>query len=225
MAPPFFPQRKGGRSVRGQSPLNPRAALSIFFSGKSTRTILPKPTRIKREPRGPRGPVGRGTENMWRPKNPGPQPLFLSLVFMISRGRFSSKENRQDHLGSGGIPQRRFCFLLSPRTKGSGRALDSFFARIAFFMRGQTMKPFFYMRSCRAAPPFLTSRKGGKKRQGAKPPEPPGGLVDFLLMKIDSNAATRTGQYNEGARLGAGLKQYSGPNPRGRSPSFYRRFL
>ena len=61
--------------------------------------------------------------------------------------------------------------------------------------------------------------------RGAKPPEPPGGLVDFLLMKIDSNAATRTGQYNEGARLGAGLKQYSGPNPRGRSPLLYRRFL
>ena len=47
------------------------------------------------------------------------------------------------------------------------------------------MKPIFYMRSCRAAPPFLTSRKGGKKRQGAKPPEPPGDFVDFLLMKID----------------------------------------
>ena len=87
--------------------------------------------------------------------------------------------------GGPGKPRRRFCFLLSPRTKGSGRALDSFFARIAFFMRGQTMKPFFYMRSCRAAPPFLTSKKGGKKRQGAKPPEPPGGFVDFLSMKID----------------------------------------
>mgnify|MGYP006888343763 FL=1 len=52
-------------------------------------------------------------------------------------------------------------------------------------MRGQTMKPIFYMRSCRTAPPFLTSRKGEKKRQGAKPPEPPGDFVDFLSMKID----------------------------------------
>ena len=57
-------------------------------------------------------------------------------------------------------------------------------------MRGQTMKPFFYMRSCRAAPPFFPQRKGGKKRQGALPPEPPGDFVDFLSMKINSNAAT-----------------------------------
>ena len=32
--------------------------------------------------------------------------------------------------------RRRFCFLLSPRTKGSGRAVDNFLGRIAFFMRG-----------------------------------------------------------------------------------------
>ena len=63
--------------------------------------------------------------------------------------------------------------------------IGQFFVRIAFFMRGQTMKPFFYMRSCRAAPPFFPQRKGRKKRQGAKPPEPPGGFVDFLSMKID----------------------------------------
>ena len=95
-----------------------------------------------------------------------------------------SPEERTDRIPWGpGEPRRRFCFLLSPRTKGSGRALDSFFARIAFFMRGQTMKPFFYMRSCRAAPPFLTSRKGGKKRQGAKPPESPGGLPTFFSGK------------------------------------------
>ena len=52
------------------------------------------------------------------------------------------------------------------------------------------MKPIFYMRSCRAAPPFFPQRKGRKKRQGALPPEPPGGFVDFLSMKINSNAAT-----------------------------------
>ena len=38
---------------------------------------------------------------------------------------------------------------------------------------------------CALAPPFFPQRKGGKKRQGAKPPEPPGGFVDFLSMKID----------------------------------------
>ena len=121
---------------------------------------------------------------MRRPKNLGPQPLIVSLVFMITAGRFSSKENRQDPPGSGGTPA---AFLLSfvAEDKRKWPRIGQFFVRIAFFMRGQTMKPFFYMRSCRAAPPFLTSRKGGKKRQGAKPPEPPGGFVDFLSMKID----------------------------------------
>ena len=62
------------------------------------------------------------------------------------------------------------------------------------------MKPFFYMRSCRAAPPFFPQRKGGKKRQGTKPPEPPGGFVDFLSMKIDSNHTAKTNPYKKGAR-------------------------
>ena len=38
------------------------------------------------------------------------------------------------------------------------------------------------------APPFFSIRTGGKNRQGAFPPEPPGGFVDFLSMKIDSDA-------------------------------------
>ena len=33
--------------------------------------------------------------------------------------------------------------------------------------------------------PFLSAKKGGKKRQGAKPPESPGDFVDFLFRKID----------------------------------------
>ncbi len=33
--------------------------------------------------------------------------------------------------------------------------------------------------------PFLPAKKGGKKRQGAKPPESPGDFVDFLFRKID----------------------------------------
>ena len=39
-------------------------------------------------------------------------------------------------------------------------------------------------------PPFFTERKEAKNRQGALPPEPPGDFVDFLSMKINSNAAT-----------------------------------
>ena len=68
------------------------------------------------------------------------------------------------------------------------------------------LKSRFSFRLCREAPPFFPQRKGGKKRQGALPPEPPGGFVDFLSMKIDSDAATRTGLYKKGLRpQGLGL--------------------
>ena len=95
--------------------------------------------------------------------------------------------------------------------------IGQFFVRIAFFMRGQTMKPFFYMRSCRAAPPFFPQRKGGKKRQGALPPEPPGGFVDFLSMKIDSDAGPSSRPYKKGCGPGDGLPHFFSPAPN-RSP-------
>ena len=95
---------------------------------------------------------------------------------MITVGRFSWKENRQDPLGSGGTPAA-FLLPFVAEDKRKWPRIGQFFVRIAFFMRGQTMKPFFYMRSCRAAPPFFPQRKGGKKRQGALPPEPPGILI------------------------------------------------
>ena len=73
--PPFFSIRKGGKNRQGALPLNPRAALSIFFLGKSTRTPPSDPAYIKRgcgprgwgccifsaplptDPRGPRAPL------------------------------------------------------------------------------------------------------------------------------------------------------------------------
>ena len=66
--------------------------------------------------------------------------------------------------------------------------------------------------------PFLSAKKGGKKRQGAKPPESPGDFVDFLFRKIDSNHTAKTNPYKKGARgpvdrLGAGLKTCGGPKP------------
>ena len=127
--PLSFRKERGERSVRGEPP-EPPGDFVDFLSMKINSNAATRTGPYNEGARGPRGPVGRGTEKAQRPQSPGPQPLFLSLVFMISRGRFSSKENRQDHLGSGGIPQRRFCFLLSPRTKGSGRALDSFLSEL-----------------------------------------------------------------------------------------------
>ena len=71
--------------------------------------------------------------------------------------------------------------------------------------------------------PGDSNRGGGKKRQGAKPPELPGGLVDFLLMKIDSNAATRISPYNEGAPgprgpVGRGTEKAQRPQSPGPQP-------
>ena len=66
--------------------------------------------------------------------------------------------------------------------------------------------------------------------RGAKPPEPPGGLVDFLLMKIDSNAATRISPYNEGAPgprgpVGRGTENMWRPKSPGPQPLVYLWFL
>ena len=53
---------------------------------------------------------------------------------------------------------------------------------------------------CVLAPPFLSAKKGGKKRQGAKPPESPDDFVDFLFRKIDSNHTAKTNPYKKGAQ-------------------------
>ena len=136
-----------------------------------------------REPRAPGARLGAGLKTCGGPNPRGRGPLCI-VGFYDNGGEILLKREPTGSLGSGGTPA---AFLLSfvAEDKRKWPRIGQFFVRIAFFMRGQTMKPFFYMRSCRAAPPFLTSRKGGKKRQGAKPPEPPGGFVDFLSMKID----------------------------------------
>ena len=72
LAPPFFPQRKGGKKRQGGNPLNPQVTLSIFFSGKSTRTILPKPTRIKRGPGAPGVRLCAGLKTCDGPKTRSP---------------------------------------------------------------------------------------------------------------------------------------------------------
>ena len=41
-------------------------------------------------------------------------------------------------------------------------------------------------------PPFFTERKEAKNRQGALPPESPGGFVDVLFRNIDSHLIAQT---------------------------------
>ena len=66
-------------------------------------TMLPKSAHAMREPEAPGVRLGAGLKTCGGP-NPGAVAPYVSLVFMITVGRFSWKENRQDHLGSGGTP-------------------------------------------------------------------------------------------------------------------------
>ena len=121
---------------------------------------------------------------MRRPKSWGRGPLCI-VGFYDNGGEVLLKREPTGSPGVWGYPPAAVLLPFVAEDKRKWPRIGQFFVRIAFFMRGQTMKPFFYMRSCRAAPPFFPQRKGRKKRQGAKPPEPPGGFVDFLSMKID----------------------------------------
>ena len=60
----FLYTKKEGKDVPRGSPLEPPGGLPTFFSGKPAGGRTPEPAHTMREPRGPRGPVGRGTENM-----------------------------------------------------------------------------------------------------------------------------------------------------------------
>ena len=70
-----------------------------------------------------------------------------------------------------GIPRWRFCILLSPGTKGCGRAFDGLFRRIAFVMRGQPAIPVFFRFGLRATF-FLHTKKEGKDVPRGNPLEP-----------------------------------------------------
>ena len=81
-------------------------------------------------------------------------------------------------------PRRRFAFFFRRGEKGSGRAFDFLFSKIAFFLRGRPAIPVFFWFGLRATP-FLGDKKGGRTVRGFAP-EPRVALVDFLSMKIDS---------------------------------------
>ena len=86
---PFLSAKKGGKKRQGAKPPESPGDFVDFLFRKIDSNHTAKTNPYKKGAQGPRGPVGRGTENMRRPKNPGPQPFFLSSVFMIPPGRFS----------------------------------------------------------------------------------------------------------------------------------------
>ena len=168
MAPPFFPQRKGGQKRQGGNPLNPQVTLSIFFSGKSTRTILPKPTRIKREPRGPRGPVGRGTENMWRPKAWGRGPLCI-VGFYDNGGEILLKREPTGSPGVRGNPGGVFASFCRRGQKEVAAHWTVFCQNCVLYARTNHEAVFLYALMPRGTP-FLSAKKGEKEASGGKAP-------------------------------------------------------
>ena len=139
-----------------------------------------------------------------RPADPrGPRaPLLYGRRFRRYRTRrFSRRENRPIFWGSGGQnPQWRFCILLSlraeTRTKGSGRAVDNFLGRIAFFMRGHTATKVW------PAGHLLSSHEERRQRRakGVPPLGSPGSLPAFSLGKPAGGRTPNPPIYKKGLR-------------------------
>ena len=115
--------------------------------------------------------------------------------------------------GSPGEPRRCFCFLLSlraeTRTKGSGRAVDNFLGRIAFFMRGHTATKVWPAGHLLSSHEERRQRRAKGSSLGA-----PGNFVDFLFRKIDLNAATLSTDIKKGLRPRAWSScLFSAPRP------------
>ena len=84
-------------------------------------------------------------------------------------------------------------------------------------MRGQPAIPVFF-RSGLPATFFLHTKKEGKDvPRGGPPLGAPGGFVDFLSMKIDSDAGPSSRPYKKGCGPGNGLPHFFSPAPN-RSP-------
>ena len=112
------------------------------------------------------------------PEGPRPPPC-IALVQESTSPPVFLKRKPADHPGClGGHPLSVSLRPFSTRRKDVAAHSISFFGRIAFFMRGQTMKPIFYMRSCRHkaqvcfGTPFLDVKKGGKEASGGNPLNP-----------------------------------------------------
>ena len=89
----------------------------------------------------------------------------------------------------------------------------TFLGRIAFFMRGHT--------ATKVWPEghLLSSHEERRQRRakGVPPLGAPGGFVDFLSMKIDSDAGPSSRPYKKGCGPGDGLPHFFSPAPN-RSP-------
>ena len=115
-----------------------------------------------------------------------------------------------------GIPPKRLFASFLHEEKGRGRAFDLLFSKIAIFLRGHTDKPFFQVWP---EGHLLSSHEERRQRRakGVPPLGAPGGFVDFLSMKIDSDAGPSSRPYKKGCGPGDGLPHFFSPAPN-RSP-------
>ena len=68
LAPPFLSAKKGGEEASGGNPPESPGDFVDFLSMKIDSNHTAKTNPYKKGAQGPRGPVGRGTENMRRPR-------------------------------------------------------------------------------------------------------------------------------------------------------------
>ena len=181
---PFLSAKKGGKEVPRGEPLGTPGGWPTFFSGKPAGGRIPEPAYIQERACGPGVWVAAIFHPRAQPVHGGPGPPCCMDFGSGKNGNAGFPKKKTGHfLGVWGqSPQRRFCILLSPGTKGCGRAFDIFFIASRSFC-ADIPKSRFSFRLCREAPPFFPQRKGGKKRQGALLPEPPGSLPAFFLGK------------------------------------------
>ncbi len=184
-APPFFPQRKGGKKCQGVNPLEPRVAGRLSFQESRREGGYPNPPIYKKGPAAP----GFGLLQFFSPAPnrstgaSGPLSVWASVQEKTVMPVFL-KRKPDNFLGvrGGETPGSPFAFFWGSGQKkvaAHSTPLSAGFRTLC----ADILKSRFSFRLCREAPPFFPQRKGGKKRQGALPPEPPGSLPAFFLGK------------------------------------------
>ena len=127
-----------------------------------------KTNPYKKGARGPVDRLGAGLKTCGGPK-PGAVAPYVSLVFMITVGRFSWKENRQDPLGSGGTPAA-FLLPFVAEDKRKWPRIGQFFCQnCVLYARTNHEAVFLYALMPRGTP-FLDVKKGGEEASGGKAP-------------------------------------------------------
>ena len=170
--PLSFRKERGERSVRGHCPLNPRAALSIFFSGKSTMTMLPKSAHTMRGPEAPGVRLGAGLKTCGGPNPRGRSPLCI-VGFYDNGGEVL--------LGAWGAKPPASLCVLSPRGERTWPRIGYPFSLGQRFICADKLQHALQKRVW-PAPPLLYTKKGGKEAPGGAPLGAPWVILIFRAI-------------------------------------------